>query len=228
MDRLKDFRNISDEIMKDIEVSTGLKHKTLLRCRKKKSFKPAAGILAAAACVVLIIAVAGKLGWSGRNTSEISIMMESGQKTESAAAGDSAGMPQAPRESDAYGGPAIPEEAKKAFGEALLLPEFIPEGFTLNSINTSKDAAQSLNNIIFTYMRGRQEFKIEEGKAGPDKGFQDYQTVEINGSTGYVKSNGLGDENLHTVIHWSANGFDYSVTGRITENEAIEIAQSMK
>lgn len=229
MSSLEDFRNISDEIMKDIEAGTALKHKTLIRCRKN-SLKPVIGILTAAACVVLIIAAVNTVGWQGRtkDNSRITVMLEQGSGMENAPARNSAsGMLQSPQEADVYS-PAVPEEAKKAFGEALLLPEYVPEDFKLASVNISKDNAQNINKIILAYTGGKGSFEIKEEKTKPGTGFQGYKTLKINGISGYIKSNNREDESRYTEVYWWDNGITYSVTGGITEKEAIKIAEAMK
>ncbi len=229
MSSIEDFRDISDEIMKDIEVGTALKHKTLIRCRKN-SLKPVLGILTAAACVVLIVAAVNTVGWQGRtkDNSKITVMMEQSSGMENAPARSStSGVLQAPQESDAYS-PAVPEEAKKAYGDGLLLPEYVPEDFKLASVNISKDNTQNVNKITLTYTGGQGSFEIKEEKNKPETGFQGYKTLKINGISGYVKSNSREDESRYTEVYWSDNGITYSVTGGITEKEAIKLAESMK
>lgn len=236
MDDMKSFRNISDGIMKDIVVTPELKYKTLQKC-KRRSYKPAIRVLVPAACVVLIVtamAASGRFPWSSNTvperSSEISIMMEAapgGDKQPQDSAGDVLKAAQAGGQVDYKS----PEEARGAFGENLLVPGYIPEGFRLKSIGGFPKEGQKADKVVFNYESGKVQLLITEEKIKVKNEFPGFRTVDINGVPGYVKTERIktedGTEQQRTELHWFGRDCRYSVGGQISEELAINIAKSM-
>ncbi len=237
MDDIKDFRSISDRIMKDIVMTPELKEKTLKRC-KRKNYKPVMGVLAPAACVVLLIATMAAMGrfpWSSstvpERSSEVSFVMEAapgeekqpqvnaGDVLKSAQAGEQVGYESA-------------EEARKAFGDNLLIPGYTPEGFVLNSIAGVETERQKADRVVFKYSSDNASFLVTEEKIKTRNDYPGFKTVDINGIPGYVKTEKIKTEGptgqQRTELHWLRNECHYSVTGQISEEVAVNLAKSMR
>lgn len=238
MNDMKSFRNISDRIMKDLVVTPELKSKTLEKC-KTKSYKPVIGVLVPAACVVLIVAVmaaAGRFPWNGNTvpekSSEITVLLEAAQGGESRQQDNSGDALKAAQEEQLQVVYKSPEEARKDFGDSLLIPGYIPEGFILNSIEGTVKGGQKADRVVLNYSSGEVSFVITEERNSVGYEFPDFKAVDINGITGYVKTDRSKTEGQtgqqHTELHWTGNESRYSVVGQISEELAINIARSMK
>ena len=237
MDDIKDFRNISDRIMKDILMTPELKDKTLKRC-KRKSYKPVMGVLVPAACVVLLIATMAAMGrfpWSSNTvperSSEVSFVMEAApgeEKQPRVKAGD---VLKSAQEEEQVGYESA-GEARKAFGDNLLIPGYTPEGFVLNSIAGVATGGKKTDRVVFHYSSHDASFLITEEKMKGKNEYPGFKTVDINGVPGYVKAGkiktGGPTEQQRTELHWSRNECHYSVTGQISEEAAVNLAKSMR
>ncbi|WP_040762107.1 DUF4367 domain-containing protein [Ruminiclostridium cellobioparum] len=236
MDDIKDFRSISDRIMKDIVMTPELKEKTLKRC-KRKSYKTVIGVLAPAACVVLLIATMAAMGrfpWSSstvpERSSEVSFVMEAApgeEKQPQVNAGDVLKSAQA-GEQVRY---ESAEEARKAFGDNLLISGYTPEGFVLNSI-AGVETDQKADRVVFKYSSGNASFLVTEEKIKTRNDYPGFKTVDINGIPGYIKAEKIKTEGpteqQRTELHWFRNECHYSITGQISEEAAVNLAKSMR
>lgn len=218
MIRLNDFREIADGIMDDIKVTESLKNRTLARCSKKMNTS-AYRFIATAASLVLIFSLARLTGMipGGNNqtvpqdSSGIKIMLASPENSQ-----ESAGK--IPDE--------LLEEAEKAFGSGFMVPSFIPDDFVLEGITFPKEHADS---ITLRYVSLNSQFEITMLKTEESLGLPGYEPVQINNATGYIKSTPIkGKEIPNTELFWFLNGVRYEITGSITSQEAVEIANSMK
>lgn len=234
MNNSMDFKKIADEVMDDIKVSSELRQKTLMRC-KKTSHVGISKFLVPAACVVIIYAATNILGLMSPNTkpvrdmnSEVNIMSDASKGID-LLPGESAGLTLQVSETTQKWDLASKEEASKLFGTTFLTPEYIPEGFNFEKIQALGTDQQSANKVIFSYFKGKQSFLIIEEKTEMQNGLNGFTKIDINGAVGYLKANtSETEDNLDTEVHWFKDGVHYSVSGLITKDEAIKVALSMK
>lgn len=232
-----DFKKNADEAMENIKVSEELRQKTLMRC-KRKSHVTISKFLVPAACVVVILAAINIMGLISPNTepareSNNEVMIMSGTENASEVLpGDAAGTTLQASDTIKKWALSALEEARNAFGTDFLTPAYIPKSFRLETMQAFGYEEQRANKIIFSYFAGEQSFLVIEEKTEIQNGFKNFKTIDINGATGYLKSGiadgGENEDNLDTEVHWFRNGVHYSVSGLITEDEAIKIALSMK
>jgi hypothetical protein len=229
---LRNFKSIADEAMNDINVSEQLKDKTLKQCTKKKHVNMGR-LLIPAACFVLILAFVNKSGvlpfkaqTENKEKAEINIMLSSGGE-----AGTQEDTGKTPDEIKSWQLDTM-EEARMKFGEYFMMPSFIPDGYKIGSIYVSGFVEDAASKSTLTYTSEGRSFLIIEEKSPFEGGIENFKPVEINGVKGYMKP-GTSDtgekvENFDNEIHWFLNGVHYSVSGQITENDALNVARSMK
>ncbi|MDF2986716.1 MAG: hypothetical protein K0R50_2226 [Eubacterium sp.] len=237
MDRMKDFKKISDEIMKDIVVGEELKASTLARC-KRNSYKSVTGILVPAACVILIVTAVNLMGWFPHNrtavresNSQATLMLESAQSTGNMPR-DSAQNQLKAAQSELQLEFQTWEQARMAFGEKALKPGFIPEGFKLNNVVGWGTDIQNANIITINYTAENAAFQVSQEKTGTRDGFEGFRRVDVHGVSGYVRTEEAKEDtamkNQHTELHWLKDGIHYSVTGQLNEEMALKVAGSMQ
>lgn len=246
MNNMKSFKNMADEVMQDINVSDSLKEKVLQRCTRRQRV-PVVRLLATAACGVLIL---GILNFSGvlKIKTQPGGLDSQGPNIFSATSGQTEIMP-GQSDVNIQNEPGTikdwlfntMEEAAKNFGSAFLVPSFIPEGFTQGTIYASGTDSMKAEKVILGYAAGERSFMIIEQKSSEKEGFLNFKTIDINGTEGYLKpetrdSDGLpenggkeaGTEITDTELHWFKDGVHYSVSGMITQEDAVKVARSMK
>lgn len=73
---------------------------------------------------------------------------------------------------------------------------------------------------------------IIQEKEQMESEFINYKQVDINGTIGFLKTNILTDREdediMNIELHWFKDEVHYSIIGLITQEDAIEIARSMK
>lgn len=115
------------------------------------------------------------------------------------------------------------EEAKAAFGESLLVPTVLPEGFALKEISVVGEQGKPARDAIFMYMAGEKSitYMVSRNPAAfPIELFTKTQVSEVEG---YVfEQQGL------TELFWMKAGMHYSITGQITAEESMRIADSLE
>jgi hypothetical protein len=119
------------------------------------------------------------------------------------------------------------EEAAKWFGHGMLIPLYIPNGFTLHQINASGPKKEMAMKVIFTYSSADQLYSVFEDKnqnMAPNV-FGGYETVDINGTKGHVKSDASV---LDTELQWTVDGVQYMISGQISKEEVMKVAKSLK
>lgn len=230
----KEFRCVADEAMRDINAGRELKERTLRQCMKKKH-KPVGWLLTAAACFVLtlgVLNITGLLQFGPRhnNMGDPQIMLaQPGMESNIMPGTDNGTLPESAVVTDWV--LETPGEAETVFGDAFLLPAYIPENYKLAEVHASGDG-NTAYKIVLTYFAGERPLLIIEDKTERRLGFAGYKQVDINGTAGYSKPEPAGEESSagdpDTEVHWFKNGVHYSVFGRITEEEAVKIAASMK
>lgn len=242
MSDMKEFRSIADEIMSDINVSDNLKKKILMRC-KNKSHVHISRILVPAACFVLILGIVGMSGLMQTDLLQPKTQPGTGKTSEMDLTADANGSPgtlMAEADDNVLPDSGVTkdrvfttlEEAEKSFGDVLLTPSHIPEGFSIDRIYVSGAGGVMAAKAVISYVSEDRSFIITEEKTDLHFGFNDFSKVDINGATGYLKSagsDGNGDAAAADAeLHWFADGVHCTIAGLITDDEVLEIARLMK
>ena len=249
MNDIKDFKRIADVAMSEIYVTEEMKDRVINRSRRKSRI-PVGRLAALAACAVVVLGVLNLTGvlkiqngqedqqnqiniFSATNTSDLGIASLPGPSDAGAAEQSGTGSENNPGTSVGWN-PATLEEAGASFGHGFLIPAYTPEGFKLNQISASGKDTQNAVNIVITYNSAEESFTIterkESGAINPQL-FKGYRKVKIGGSDGYIKTAGADGTSSAgadtTEVHWSDNNFGYSVTGNVTQEDALMIAEMM-
>jgi hypothetical protein len=228
MNDFQRFRDIADEIMRDIKPSQELKQRTLNRCKKEKK-RIGHSRLLLAACVVLMLVVA--------NVWELILPQQDPDEPPQANTllGTDEGMQPLVGVSEGDDEKAYEiktlEDAKRRFGDSFLVPSYVPDDFELSDIYAYGHDQNEVSKVVLTYSSGNKSFTIIEEKAPMGNELVGFEEVDINGAIGYLKPS-LDDKkdvaSLDVELYWFKDGVQYSVIGLITPEEAIKIATSMK
>jgi hypothetical protein len=119
------------------------------------------------------------------------------------------------------------EEAGKWFGQGMLEPTYTPSGFTLHQINASGMKKEMAMKVIFTYSSADRLYSVIEDKnknLAPNV-FGGYETVDINGIKGHLKSDASV---LDTELQWTVAGIQYMISGQISKDEVMNVAKSLE
>lgn len=232
---MRDFKNIADDIMKDIKVDDDLKKKTLNKCLKKNS-KPINKVLIVAASFLLIIGIANisnilplKNQENQDITPENNLMM-SIDNTESTP--EISGNNIVNSEDEKSWIIDTTDNAKREFESIFIIPTYIPEDYELEKINASGSEEGKANKIILNYFSGDKSFMIIQEKGQVENRFDNYEEIDINGIIGFIYTNIATDRenenSMNIKLCWFKNEVQYSIEGLITQEDAINIAKSMK
>lgn len=246
---MKDFKKIADEAMSEIYVTEGMKDKVIAKS-KGRSRIPAGRLIALAACGVLILGgleLTGALKlknlqesqpnqqmniFSATNTAAPGVASTEGPKDTGGAEKAGAGNGQA---AAAEWKPANLDEAGASFGPDFLVPAYIPDDYKPGQINASGADTKNAVKVVISYSSGKHTFTINEqkesGEANDPELFKDYHKVKVGGSDGYVKTAATGGSSAsgtaNTEVHWFKNDTHYSVTGELTQEDALMTAELM-
>lgn len=232
---MMDFKNIADDIMKDVKVDEELKTKTLQKCLNK-NYRSINKVLIAAACFLLIIGIVKishilplKNQENQDETSENNIMM-SIDGIESTP--ENSGNNILNVEEEKSWVIDTLDNAKREFGNYFLIPMYIPQDYKLQEINVWGLEQGKATKIILSYSSGEKSFMIIQENGEMENQFIDYEQVDINGAKGLVRINistGIENEDImKTELHWFKDDVHYLIEGLITKEDAIEIARYMK
>ncbi|MFC5650370.1 hypothetical protein ACFPYJ_14770 [Paenibacillus solisilvae] len=130
-----------------------------------------------------------------------------------------------PRVLDSY------EEASRSFGDGLLIPSYIPDGFSLYEINVTGPEEGKATDAAFSYVAGDRSFGVFAQKENADMP-QSGKTVDVNGAVGYlIVSPSVPEQEeaaANVELHWSSKGIHYMLSGILTGGEAVLVARSME
>ena len=217
MNKIRDFKNIADDIMKDVKVDEDLKKKTLQKCLKK-NYRPINKVLIVAACFLLIIGIANishilplKNQENLDITPENNLMM-SVDDTESIPENSGNNILNAEEEKSWVIDTL--DNAKGDFESTFIIPTYIPEDYELD------------------YFSGDKSFMIIQEKGQVENKFANYEEFDINGTIGFLNKNisteGENEDSMNIELHWFKDEVHYLISGLITQEDAIKIARSMK
>lgn len=234
MNKMRDFKNIADDIMKDIKVDENLKRKTLEKSLKKNHI-PISKLLMPAACFLLIIGILNIYNILPLKNPKIQTedsytnISSSGGETELSPGDSNINILNTEEKSwtiDTF------DNAKRNFGNAFLIPTYIPEDYNIEEITASGFEEGNASKIIINYFLENKFFLIIQEKIQIENELVNYEKVDINGTIGLLKENILisnkYENTINTELYWSRDGIHYSITGLITQEDAIKIARSMK
>ena len=235
MNKMKDFKNIADDIMRDIKVNEELKQKTLIKCANKKNIS-ISKLLIPAACFILILGIINiyhilKLeNQENQDEGFKNNIMMNGEYSESIP--ESFGNNILSTKEEKKWAIGTLDDAKIDFGRSFIIPTYIPQDYKLDQINASGFEEEKASKIVISNFSRDQSFIIIQEKTQIESEFDNYEKVDINGTIGLLKSNASIDmeneDSINTELHWSKNEIQYSIIGLITKEEAIKIARSMK
>lgn len=259
MSEMKNFRNIADEAMNNINVSDALKEKTIKRC-VKKTYVPFGRLVATAACGVLILGILNLPGVMSNKTPEVgqestgnqeaNLFSATNERTESVPGQSEINILNEAGADNEWQYETI-DEAAIGFGTGLLVPAYLPGGFSLETISAAGQDSANAERVLLSYISDDRSFLIIEQKSQETSEFQNYKKVDINGITGFMKTGrtnnegtaeiqGAPDPNttvepagtgvgfVNTEVHWFKDQIYYFVSGAISEKETLDIARSMK
>lgn len=234
MNKMRDFKNIADDIMKDIKVDEDLKKKTLEKSLKKNNM-PIRKVLILAACFLLIIGIVNIPHILSLKNPKIRTeytdnnIISSVDETESAPEDSNINILNS---EEKYWVIDTFDDAKRNFGDVFLIPTYIPEDYNIEEITASGIKEGSASKIIINYFLENKSFLITQEKIQIENELVNYEKVDINGTIGLLKENILisnkYENTINTELYWSKDGINYSITGLITKEDAIKIARSMK
>ncbi len=115
-----------------------------------------------------------------------------------------------------------PEEAKAAFGEGLRLPTEAPEGYTLSEIVAVGEQGKPARDVIFAYASGENVVTFVASRSPAAFPAELFSPTQVNGVDGFVYA-----QSGMTELFWMADGVQYSVTGPISAEAAMAVAESV-
>lgn len=240
----KNIKTMVDSALDDISVSEELKGKTMQGLlMKKRSWIKYAIIPAACACAVLI-AVISTTGLPSFNTNQQSPRDMGNTRINTLASSiDTAEKPDSndsKAEGDTFNSGVqvleswkvdTLEDAKKYMNGTVLIPSYIPEGYSLKEIMAAGPKIGEAINVTMEYESKGRSFFISQDKAEKRLELVNSSKVDINGTQGYINSTKFEDTDnpiYSTDLKWYIDNTLYMVQGSIPEEEAIKTARSLK
>jgi hypothetical protein len=114
------------------------------------------------------------------------------------------------------------EEAQAAFGADLMLPASAPEGYALTEIVAVGTKGEAARDVIVTYASGDKAVTFVASRspaAFPTELFTPIQVGDMDG---------LVFEQAELVeLFWIVDDVQYAITGPLTADEAIKVAESL-
>lgn len=112
------------------------------------------------------------------------------------------------------------EEAKAAFGDGLLVPNVMPEGYTLADIQTVSEG-DVVRDVVITYATGDKAITFTASRNQAVFPADLFTKTEVNGFEGLVY-----EQPAFTELYWMESSIQYSIMGPITGEDAMKAAES--
>ncbi|WP_165822463.1 DUF4367 domain-containing protein [Paenibacillus montanisoli] len=113
------------------------------------------------------------------------------------------------------------EDAKAAFGPNLLVPSFVPDGYTLKEIVSVGMKGEPVRDVIFTYAAGEKTLTFTASRMPASFPADMFTATKVGSADGSIfEQPGL------TELFWTVADVHYSITGNVTGDEAKKIAES--
>ncbi len=124
------------------------------------------------------------------------------------------------------------EEAKAQAGFPLLVPEYVPEGATLIEVFRIGGSFilryDHSPQVAFAVVQGRELSEIAPFESLMTTMTGTEQTVTLRGQSAVAQTYGAYDTEGNTLLYWTENGVTVTVAGRISLDEAIKVAESLR
>lgn len=125
------------------------------------------------------------------------------------------------------------KEAREQASFKILVPEYIPDGYMLNSTMISeKDETgaegQSSETVILSYQKGSENFNVieavYENKSEENTFMEGAEKISINGTEGKY----LNEFGNTKMLQWELGGVEINLIGSLEKAEMLKIAESFK
>lgn len=125
------------------------------------------------------------------------------------------------------------EETRQQASFEILVPEYIPDGYMLNSTTISEEGdkaaeGQGSETVILSYQKGRENLEIietvYENKSEENTFMEGAEKISINGKEGKYL-NEFGDTKM---LQWELGGVEINLIGSLEKAEMLKIAESFK
>jgi hypothetical protein len=117
-------------------------------------------------------------------------------------------------------------EAKQVFGKDLRFPTYSPESFELERIHGLRNEMNEVSKVILTYHSNELIYSVIIERTELQNIPLGFEVIDINGVRAYLKK--VEGDVLDAELHWYINDVHYRVSGLISTEETIKIAQSFK
>lgn len=124
------------------------------------------------------------------------------------------------------------EEARQQASFEILVPEYMPDGYMLNSTTISKEddktaGGQGSETVILSYQKGTESLEIIEtvykNKSEENTLMEEAEKISINEKEG-TYLNEFGDTKM---LQWELGGVEISLIGSLEKAEMLKIAESI-
>lgn len=116
---------------------------------------------------------------------------------------------------------STPQEARKLFGNDLLLPTQPPAGYTLSRIEAT-GMGDDVSRIVLFYEAGGKEVTFMADRSEAFIPVDMFTAIDVNGASGLVFA-----QPEMTELFWQQDGVQYAISGQLTQDEALELAGSV-
>ncbi|WP_138751371.1 hypothetical protein [Paenibacillus sinopodophylli] len=113
------------------------------------------------------------------------------------------------------------EEAKASFGEDLLLPSFVPEGYTLTDIAAVGMPDEPVRDIILTYVSGEHTVTFTASRMASIYPTELFTKTKVGEVDGFVF-----EQPSMTELFWTIENVHFGITGPIPGDAAMKMALS--
>jgi hypothetical protein len=115
------------------------------------------------------------------------------------------------------------EAAKAAFGSGVLVPQVAPEGFKLAEIVGVGMKDQPLRDLNFTYGSGDKTVTFSASRMPAAFPTDLFTQTKVGGADGFIF-----EQAEFTELFWVVDGIQYGVSGPISGDEAMKVAESVE
>ena len=124
--------------------------------------------------------------------------------------------------------PVTLDEAREQFESQLLVPGYVPEGVTLIEVFTLGDSVilryDHSPQVSFALIEGSEISKLAPFEAQMSQMTARTQDVTVRGESGTAL---IDEASGSTLLYWTEDGVTFTIAGRISLEEAIEVAESL-
>jgi hypothetical protein len=120
------------------------------------------------------------------------------------------------------------EEASDLLGADILLPEYVPEPFEMETIVAIKRNGEEVPyQLNVTFVDKERAIVVQIIKNEFRGQLEGFEKADLGGITGQIKTEGSLPA-INTELHWYREQVHYKISGVLTAKEAIQMAKSFK